>query len=348
MASRVCHSSRTAARARRPRARCMPEVRRHGSCRGPLGTARDEVLELLAGPLGLAGLLELAAERLPQLDQRLDVERGVLQPRLGQRPGGPVDGRVLLAQAAADDRLDQGGQADPRVAEQPTGELGVEQGGGAQADLGQAGEVLGGGVQDPLGVAERGVQRGQVAEGDRVDERGAGALTAQLHEVGARRSSGSPRPARRRWPPGRCPRRAPRPSRPAPRGCRRPAAARRAGSAAEPARGASLGARHRRAGLVVDVYGVGTSGRRISLGRAVRVGSASSATPSGTGGRPDAVHSSSPHASTCGPRSSGPSPSGSATGVQEARISSWAVASSSAMLPKLSEDTLVTVPEGAT
>ncbi len=39
---------------------------------------------------------------------------------------------------------------------------------------------------------------------------------------------------------------------------------------------------------------------------------------------------------------------GSLTGVQDARISSWALGSSSAMLPKLSEDTLVTVPDGAT
>ena len=73
----------------------------------------------------------------------------------GQRPRRPVDGRVLLAQAAAHDGLDQGGQADPRVAEQPAGELGVEQRGRAQPDLGAGRQVLAGGVQDPLGVAER-------------------------------------------------------------------------------------------------------------------------------------------------------------------------------------------------
>ncbi len=39
IASLVCHSSRTAARARRPRARCSRDVRRHGSCRGPEGAA---------------------------------------------------------------------------------------------------------------------------------------------------------------------------------------------------------------------------------------------------------------------------------------------------------------------
>jgi hypothetical protein len=68
-------------------------------------------------------------------------------------------------------------------------------------------------------------------------------------------------------------------------------------------------------------------------------------TPSGTGGNPDAVHSSSAQASTCGVIAI--APSGPGTGVQEARISSWAVASSSDIEPKLSDDTLVTVPEGA-
>ena len=60
------------------------------------------------------------------------------------------------------------------------------------------------------------------------------------------------------------------------------------------------------------------------------------ATPSGTGGSPTAVHSSSPHASTWALRSP--------AGDQEARISSWAVAGSSAIPPKLSELTQVTLP----
>ena len=72
-----------------------------------------------------------AASSVAQLDEHLDVEGGVLEPRLGQRPGRPVDGRVLLGQPVAEQRLDQGGQADPRVAEQAAGELGVEQPGRA-------------------------------------------------------------------------------------------------------------------------------------------------------------------------------------------------------------------------
>ena len=54
------------------------------------------------------------------------------------------------------------------------------------------------------------------------------------------------------------------------------------------------------------------------------------------------MHSSSPQASTWAPRSSGES-----VGVQDARISIWAVPPSSAMLPKLSVATRVTVPEAA-
>ena len=68
------------------------------------------------------------------------------------------------------------------------------------------------------------------------------------------------------------------------------------------------------------------------------------ATPSGTGGSPTAVHSSSPHASTCGRvevRPGGVRPAG----VHDARISSWAAALSSAMPPKLSVATRVTVPD---
>ena len=65
-------------------------------------------------------------------------------------------------------------------------------------------------------------------------------------------------------------------------------------------------------------------------------------TPSGTGGRPAAVHSSSPHASTWFSISRCPS---TTCGVHEARISIWALPESSAIAPKLSVATRVTVPE---
>jgi hypothetical protein len=40
-------------------------------------------------------------------------------------------------------------------------------------------------VDDPLGVDDRVAECGQVAERDRVDQRGAGALAAQLDQVRA-------------------------------------------------------------------------------------------------------------------------------------------------------------------
>ena len=149
------------------------------------GLEGEQGLELLPRPLVLAGFDELCGQRRPELHEHLDVERGVLQPRLRQRPPRPVDRRVLLLHPPAEHGLDQGGQADAGVAEQPPGQLGVEQRTRAQADLAQARQVLGGGVQDPLGALERGGQRGQRLERDRVDQPGAGVLAAELDEVGA-------------------------------------------------------------------------------------------------------------------------------------------------------------------
>ena len=131
----------------------MPEVRRHGSVRGGGGGGGAGGLELLLGPLGLAGLGQHVDQRGPQRDQQLDVERGVDQPVVGQRPGAPVVGRVALLQADAEVVLDHGAQRDPFLAEQPAGEFGVEQPRRAQAQFGQAGQVLVGRVQDPLDAA---------------------------------------------------------------------------------------------------------------------------------------------------------------------------------------------------
>ena len=126
-----------------------------------------------------------ALERVAQLDQQLDVERGVAQPGLGERAGGPVGGGVLLGQGVAEHLLEQRGQPDAREAEEAAGELGVEQPGGREADLAQAGQVLGRRVQDPLGALERFGERSEVGNGDRVDQVRAASGTPQLHEVGA-------------------------------------------------------------------------------------------------------------------------------------------------------------------
>ena len=78
--SRVVQSARTAPRARRPRTLCRPDVRRHWSIR-VVWAKPAQRLELLGGPPVLAGLDQLGGEQVAQLDQHLDVEGGVLEPR---------------------------------------------------------------------------------------------------------------------------------------------------------------------------------------------------------------------------------------------------------------------------
>ena len=127
IASRASQSARTTASWRRRRTRCRPEVRRHGSIRGSgAGGGRDR-RELLPRPLGLALLDQDGVQRVAQLDQHLDVQRGVPQPGRGQRTGGPVGGSVPLLQGQPEHLLDQRAQPDPRVAGEPAGQLGVEQ-----------------------------------------------------------------------------------------------------------------------------------------------------------------------------------------------------------------------------
>ena len=164
----------------------MPEVRRHGSARGAAGSARRERRELLQGPVELALPLELRGEHVAQLDEHLDVERGVAQPGLGQRPGRPVDGRVLLGQAEPEELLDDGGEPDPLAARRAGPPSSVSKSAPrTHADLREAGQVLAGGVQHPLGAGERRADRGQVRQGGRVEQDGAGALAAQLDQEGA-------------------------------------------------------------------------------------------------------------------------------------------------------------------
>ena len=126
---------------------------------GRLRLAVQHRLELLRGELGLAGLDEALAESFAHVDEELDVERGVLQPGLGERAGRPVGRRVLLRELDVEQLLDDRGEADARHPEQSGGELGVEDALGVEADLAQAREVLARGVQYPLvavdGVLER-------------------------------------------------------------------------------------------------------------------------------------------------------------------------------------------------
>ena len=99
---------------RRPRTLCSPEVRRHAST--PLRNLEAaQVVELLPRPTRPCRPPRIArpSEQVEQLDEHLDVEGGVVQPGRGQRPGRPVDRRVLLRQPEAEQRLDQGRRARP-------------------------------------------------------------------------------------------------------------------------------------------------------------------------------------------------------------------------------------------
>src|SRR3712207_6949874 len=54
--------------------------------------------------------LEDGGQRVAQVDEHLDVQRGVDQPLLGQRAGAPVGGRVALLQRVPQQRLHDGAE----------------------------------------------------------------------------------------------------------------------------------------------------------------------------------------------------------------------------------------------
>ena len=209
MSSRACHSARTAASARRPRTRCSPDVRRHGSGRGSAAGIATRWANSCCAHSHLPASTSSACSASRSSTSGSTSRAAYSSHGLGQRAGRPVHRRVLLAEPAAEELLDQGGQADAGVAQQPAGELGVEQGGRAQPQLGQAGQVLRRGVQDPLGALERLRQRVEVVEGDRVDQCGARRPRGAAGPGRRGRSSGSRRLARRRSRPARCRRRSP-------------------------------------------------------------------------------------------------------------------------------------------
>jgi hypothetical protein len=131
---------------------------------------REHRLELLAGPLRLALLGQLGRESVTEVGQHLHIEGGVAEQFLAERAGRPVGGRVTLFQVEAEHLLDQRAEGHPRVAEQPAGQLGIEEPLRPVADLGQAWQVLRRRVQHRLGAGQRGIDAGQLGAGDRVDE----------------------------------------------------------------------------------------------------------------------------------------------------------------------------------
>ncbi len=139
--------------------------------------------ELLQGPAELPLGVQLLFECVTQLDQHLDVQGRVAQPRFGQRTGRPVDRRVFLGQRQAQHAFGHRPQAHPGEPGDPAGQLGVEQAAGLHADLGQTRQVLRRRVDDPLGVGEGLAELTEIRTGDRVDQRGAGPGPPQLDQV---------------------------------------------------------------------------------------------------------------------------------------------------------------------
>ena len=163
----------------------MPEVRRQGSGRSRGRLGREDRRELLASPFGLALVGEFSRERVAQLDQHLDVQCGVAQHFLPQRADRPVRRGMAFLQVEAEHLLDQCAEGDPRVAEQPPGQLGVEQLPRPEAHLGQAGQVLRCRMQDGFRVLQCGVHTGEHGAGDGIDKHRARAGAAELDQVGA-------------------------------------------------------------------------------------------------------------------------------------------------------------------
>ena len=100
MWSRVVHSSRTAASARRSRTLWMPDVRRHRSRRVGARFEGAQVFEFLCGPIGFALLGQHRGDRGRAVREHLDVEGGVVQPLraaagawTSRRRRGPSSGR---------------------------------------------------------------------------------------------------------------------------------------------------------------------------------------------------------------------------------------------------------------
>ena len=135
-----------------------------------LGRALQDRAELLGGELGLALLDELGGQHVADVDEVLDIERGVFQPGLGKGARRPVGRRVRLRERDAECVLDDRAEADALVPEQARGQLGVEDRGGLEAEFAQRRQILARRVQHPLLVADRGLQRAEVADRRRVEE----------------------------------------------------------------------------------------------------------------------------------------------------------------------------------
>ena len=124
--SRVSHSALTAPRPRRPRTRCMPEVRRHASTRG-VASKLSRFSNSWRAHSSLPASTSWAASASRS-------STSTSTSRAAYSSHGSGSGRFDQSTAecsffirCAEHGLDQRGQPDARVAEQPAGQLGVEQ-----------------------------------------------------------------------------------------------------------------------------------------------------------------------------------------------------------------------------
>jgi hypothetical protein len=67
-----------------------------------LEVAREDRSELLGDDVGLARRVDHLAHDLAQVNEQFDVEGGVHEPRLGERPRGPVRRGVFLGEVDAE------------------------------------------------------------------------------------------------------------------------------------------------------------------------------------------------------------------------------------------------------
>ena len=205
----------------------MASARGRGPGAGPTSAARARSAAAAARAGAIAANSSRAQPSLPcsvqvvregvaQLDQHLDVERGVAQPRLGERPGGPVGGASAPSPGEAEhaSRRAAPGRPGGSPASRPASSVSKSVV-GAHADLGQARQVLAGARAAPTRrPAARCPELGQVA-GSRPGRPARCRRRPGAAGRGRRAGrSGSRTPARRRPPPARRPRRGPRPCAP--------------------------------------------------------------------------------------------------------------------------------------
>ena len=82
------------------------------------GETADELRGLATAMRALALRFELGHEDVAHVDKMVDIERRVLEPRIGEGPGRPVGRGVRLCEGDAECVFDDGAEADALFAEE--------------------------------------------------------------------------------------------------------------------------------------------------------------------------------------------------------------------------------------